>query len=72
MITKTQAQRLKEDPALEQLLKGWRQAIIDDMLVEPNAAKRELLWQEQSFLERLSERIEVELTSIISGRESES
>ena len=69
MATALQAQQLKENPLLLELLAGWRRELIDAMLVEPDAAKRDLLWHEQSYLERLTERIDVELITIISGRE---
>ena len=72
MTKRDQAQRLRENPLLPELLDTWRQDVIDAMLHEPKRKARERLWREQAFLERLSERIFSELDSFIAGRESDS
>lgn len=57
---------------LGEFLGAWRQELIDDMIAEPKRKRREALWLEQSYLERLAESIEIELNSIPSGNGRES
>lgn len=66
------AAQLQDNALLWELLAGWRQELIDAMLVEGDPVKREQQWHEQLFIYHLTERLSSELTSCISGRESES
>lgn len=67
----TQAKQLKENPLWREILGAWRQDIIDAMLTEGDPGRRDTLWREQLYLLHLSERVESELDSILTGRESD-
>lgn len=67
MDQKAQAIALKSNPLLKKLLDARREDIVSDMLAEPKRKRREALWHETHYIDTLSERIDIELDSIIGG-----